>query len=145
MLFFWAFFTFFDRHGEERTGKQREREMGEDMWQRAAGQIRTWARRSQSYGMWSPAQRTLLNRHLIVYCLLPSELGVLHILCASLYLFIQVQHPATAATSALFLRPHVLSGCVVTAVSTQSTPFCCSYNSFVLQMRGKAIMFSFIV
>lgn len=55
--------------------------MGEDMWQRAAGQIRTWARRSQSYGMWSPAQRTLLNRHLIVYCLLPSELGVLHILC----------------------------------------------------------------
>lgn len=42
---FWPFLTFIDRYSEEMTGKQRERETGEGIRQRAVGRTRmlNWA------------------------------------------------------------------------------------------------------
>lgn len=45
-----------------KKGQESGAERGEDMRQRVVGQIRTRAGRSQTYGMWSPARHTELNR-----------------------------------------------------------------------------------
>lgn len=57
----WLFFScciLIDTVKKGQKSRGRERERGEDMTHRAAGQTQTWAGCSQPYVTWSPAQHT---------------------------------------------------------------------------------------
>lgn len=54
-IFVWPVSGLFDRHSEERTGKQGQTETGEDMQQRAVGWIQTRTGH-HPYSVWLPAQ-----------------------------------------------------------------------------------------
>lgn len=68
-LIFWAFSALFDRHNEDKTGMQGQREKEEGMQQRATVQTRTQAGHCQSYGTCSPTQHTELTQRPLTYFL----------------------------------------------------------------------------
>lgn len=60
----YIFFFCFIRQMQWRLMGKREREM----WQRAAGQIRTWPGHSQPHAIWLPAHPTEINQHPVIWC-----------------------------------------------------------------------------